>query len=102
MLSGLQKAFGKVQLIVVWSWRMYLQVPVLLSRLLCLHFAHQRRVVFEGSAAAPSAYVHSNIARSGFGVVLVRLVMQDAMRAVFDVWPEVRIPVYANDKTFNV
>ena len=78
---------------------MYLQVQILLSRMLCGYFAHQRKVVFEGSAAAPSAYVHSNIARSGFGVVLVRLVMQDAMRAVFDVWPEVRIPVYADDKS---
>ena len=28
--------------------------------------------------------------------------MQDAMRVVFDVWPEVRIQVSVGDKNFNV
>ena len=35
--------------------------------------------------------------RSHFNVVLLRLVMQDAARAVFDVWSEVRIKVYVDD-----
>ena len=35
-------------------------------------------------------------------MVLLWLVMQDAMRAVFEVWPEVRIKEYVNDTKFHV
>ena len=48
----LQRVFQKVQLIVVWNWRMFFRFTVFLVPMLC-YFARQRRVVFEGSAAAP-------------------------------------------------
>ena len=35
-------------------------------------------------------------------MVLLRLVMQDNMRAFFNVWPEVIILIYVDDKKFNL
>ena len=61
MLCDLPKAFEKVQLIAVWNWTWYFAFKMLLLCLRCGYFAHQRRVVFEGGAAAPVEAPHSNI-----------------------------------------
>ena len=62
---------------------MYFKFFVLLLRMLCGYFAYHRRVVIEGSAAAPAKTYTAIFSGSQFSVVLLRLVMQDAMRAVF-------------------
>ena len=49
------------------------------------HFAHQRRVVFECSGAAPVQTNTSLLGGSMFSAVLLRLVMQVALRAVLKV-----------------
>ena len=77
---------------------MCFKFTVLLLRMLRGYVAHHRRVVVEGSAAAP-LQTHTAILPGGkFNVVLLRLVMQDATRAVFNVRPEVRIKIYVDDK----
>ena len=58
-LIELQKAFEKVQPIVVRNWRVYFKITVLLLLILCGYFAHHRRALFEDS----SAKVHSKTAR---------------------------------------
>ena len=45
------KAFENVRLKVVWAWATHFGFPRRILRLLCLHFQHQRRVIFEGSVA---------------------------------------------------
>ena len=75
---------------------------VLVLRMLCGYFSHQTRVVFVCGAAAPVPTYTAMLLVSRFSVVLLRLVMLDAMRAVFNVWPEVRTKVYVDDKTFHV
>ena len=49
LLIDLQEASGKVQLIVLCNWRRYFKFAVLLLRLQCGHFAHQRRVVLKAA-----------------------------------------------------
>ena len=67
-----------------------------------MNFAHHRRVVFEGSAVAPVQPHTALVAGSTFRVVLLRLVLQDAVRADFKVWPEVRIETYVVDKKLHL
>ena len=64
------------------------------------HFAHQRRVVEEGSAGAPVQT--SILPGSKCRVVLLRLVMQDAMGGVIGVYPEVDMIEDVEDSKFNV
>ena len=68
--------------------------------MLCGDFSLQRRVVFSGSAAAPVKTYKAILPGSRFSALYLRLVRQDAMRAVFDVLANVRINVYAHDKQF--
>ena len=65
-------------------------------RMRCGCFAHQR-VVFEGSAAAPVQTHTAMLPRSKLSAVLLRLVLQGAASAVFEVWPEVLMKVYAKN-----
>ena len=65
--------------------------------MLCGYFGNQRRVVFVGSAAAPVQNIHSNIAGSKVGVLLLRLVVEGARRVVFKVYPAVRGKVCSDD-----
>ena len=41
------EAFEKVRLSVVWKWAVYFDFPQRVPRVLCVHFAHERRVMFE-------------------------------------------------------
>ena len=45
---------------------------------------------------------HTSMLESKFRVALLRLVTQDTMRAVLDVYPEVSFEVNVDDKTSNV
>ena len=57
--------------------------------MLCGNFAHQIRVVSEGSAAVPVQTCTARVPVNKSSVVLLRVVMRDAMRAVSDACPEV-------------
>ena len=81
---------------------MCFKFPVLLLRMLCGCFAHQIIIVFEGSSAGPVQTYTAILPGSRLSVVSLRLVVQDAMRHVFDVYPEARIKVYVADRQFNV
>ena len=96
------KAFVNVQLMAVWNCVISFEFPVPLVRMQCGYAAHQRRVGFEGSTAAPVQTYAVMLPRSKFSVVLMRLVMQDAMRVVLCVWPKVRIKDNLDDKKSHV
>ena len=70
-----------------------LQVHSLAATCTVRVFEHQRRVVFESSAAARVQTDTSILPGNKISVVFLRLVMHDTTRAVFDVYPEVRIKV---------
>ena len=76
-------------------------IPLLLLRVLCGFSAHQRRISFEGSAAA---LVHGNPVLELVQCSLLRLVLQDATREVIDVYSEKRMNVYVDDtnETFKL
>ena len=57
------------------------------------NFASHRRAVPEDCAAEPGQTYTASLPGGKFSVVLLRLVMQDARRPVFNVWSEVRIMV---------
>ena len=77
---------------------MYFKFPILLLRMLCGYFAHQRRISFECCTSALAQTYTAVLPGTKFGVVLLRLVLQDALWAVFDVYPEVRIESYVDEK----
>ena len=71
-----------------------LQVPSFVATYAVLVLCASERVVFEGSAAALVQTYTAIWPGSKLSVVLLRLVMQDAMRKVFDTYPEVRIKCF--------
>ena len=81
---------------------MLFKCAVFLLPMLCGHFAHELRVVFQGSAAAPVKTRTAILPGRGCSVVWLRSVVQDAMRPVFIVWSEVKIKVYADDRRPHV
>ena len=99
-MLGLQKASEKVQLIVLWSWRVCLQ-----SKSSCYECcADPLRIKEECSTAVrrhQCKHTQQCCQKSTFSVALHRLVMQDAMGAVFKVCPEIRIMMCVDDKELH-
>ena len=54
--------------------------------------------MFEGSAATPVQTHTAILPGSKFRVVLMMFVVQDALRSVFKVWPEVRSNIHVDGK----
>ena len=67
-----------------------------LLRMLSGHFAHQMRISFKGSATALAQTYTSILPGIKFIVLLSRMVLQDATRAVLDVFLEERTRVYVD------
>ena len=63
----------------------------------CGHFAHERRVMFESNVSELMVTITAIWPRSKWPVLLVRIVLQDAMRCAFYVFTELRIWVYVDD-----
>ena len=76
---------------------MYFKFSTLMLRMLSRYFVQQTGVAFEGSAASPVQSYTAIWPGSRCSVMFLRLVMQDATRAVFRVYPEVRTKVYVDD-----
>ena len=66
-------------------------------RVLCGYFAQEPRVVFENNVSEPIVLILSILPGSNWSVLLLRNVMQDAMRCVKKKIPEVGIRVYVDD-----
>ena len=83
MLIDLQRAFDKVQMIVVWNFGMYFEFPVFLLRHVGVGiFRTSSIVVFEGSVEGPVQAYTAMLPGGKFSVVLLRMESQDDMRAV--------------------
>ena len=98
MLVGLHKESEKIQLTAAWMWRMYQLLSLIATHAVRLLSAHQRRVVSEGRCCGTSTNIDSDLARSNFSVVLLRLVMQDARKVVSKVCGQTSIQ---RDQTFT-
>ena len=57
-----RRPFEKDQLSVVWEWAMYFDVPQRVPRVLCGHFAHERRVMLENNVSEPMVCSHGDLA----------------------------------------
>ena len=97
-LIDLQRAVEKVQLLEVWSWECASNSQFFCYECCADTLRITERVVVEGSAAAPLQTYTAILPGSKFNVALLRLVMQEATRALFKVRPEVRIKIYVDDK----
>ena len=74
----------------------------LVTNVVRLRCASQKSGVPKAGSAAPWQAHTAMLSGSKFRVALLRLVMQDALRAVFKVWPEVSIKVYVEDEKLHV
>ena len=70
-------------------------------RVLCGYFAHEPRVMFENNVSEPMVLITAILPGSNWSVLLLRNVMQDAMRCVFKIFVEVGIRVYVDDMRAN-
>ena len=71
---------------------MYFEFPPRVLRWLCGYFAHERRL-FDNNLSEPMVTITAILPWSKWSVLLLRIVMQDAMRCVFYVFSELRIRV---------
>ena len=86
MLIDEKKAFAKVQLKAVWNLGVYFEFPVLFIRMHCRYFCTPEKNQFWRRCSTADADVHCNTTwRFRVTVALMRLVLQDATRAVIDV-----------------
>ena len=89
-----------MQLIVVWQWRVYYNISVLLLHTLGGHFAHQKRVAIEGSVVAPVQTFTARVPGGWFSVVWLRLVNAGCHDSGFQ--SVTRITVHIDDKKLHV
>ena len=59
--------------------------------------AHERRVMSGNNVSEPMVTITAILPGSTWSVLLLRTVMQEAMRCIFPVVPELRIRVYVDD-----
>ena len=82
---------------VVWNGPLCFDFAQRVLRVLCGYFAQEPRVMFENNVSEPMVLIPAILPGSNWSVLLLRNVMQDAMRCVFLIFPEVGIRVYVDD-----
>ena len=68
--------------------------------MLCEYFTHERRVLCDGNVSDPQVLNAAIFAGSTWSGLLLRVVMQDAVKSVLLAFLEGRIRVYVNDIKF--
>ena len=99
LVLDLAKAFDRVSLVVVWAWATHFSFPRKILRVLCGYFEHQRRVQFEGCAAEPLTTITAFLPGSKWRCLLLRIVLQDALSEVTNIYPSFKPRVFVNDIT---
>ena len=67
--------------------------------MLCGYFEHQRRVQFEGCAAEPLQTITAILPGSKWSCLLLRIVLQDALREVTKIYHPLKLRVFVDDIT---
>ena len=96
---GLAKAFERVSLLVVWAWTTHFSFPTKISRVLCGFYEHQRRVQFEGRVAEPLRTITAILPGSKWSRLLLRVVLQDPLREVTQIYFLFKLRVFVDDIT---
>ena len=96
-LVGLAKAFERVSLFVVWAWATHFSFPRKILRVLCGYFEHQRRAQFEGRAAEPPKTITAILSGSKLICLFLRIVFQDALSEVTQVYLPLKLRVFVDD-----
>ena len=99
LVLDLAKAFERVSLPVVWAWATHLSFPKKILRVLCGYFEHQRRAQFEGCVAEPLRTITAMLPGSKWSCLLLRIVLQDALREVTQIHLPLKLRVFVDDIT---
>ena len=99
LVLDLAKAFERVSLPVVWAWATHFSFPRKILRVLCGYFEHQRRVQFEGCVAESLRTIAAILPGSMWSCLLLRVVLQDALGEVTNIYPPFKLRGFADDIT---
>ena len=102
MVLDLAKAFERVSLSVVWVWATHFSFSRKILRVLCGCFEHERRVQFEGCAAAPLRTITAILSGSKWSCLLSRIALRDALGGVIKHYPPLKLRVHVDDITAQV
>ena len=97
MVLGLAKAL--VSLPVVWAWATHFSFPRKILRVLCGYFEHQRRAQFEGCAAERLTTITALLLGFKWICLLLRIVLQDALSEVTNIYTTLKLRVFVDDIT---
>ena len=97
LVLDLGKAFERVSLLVVWAWATHPSFPRKILRVLCGYSEHQWRVQFEGCVAEPLQTITAIMPGSKWSSMLLRIVLQDALSEVTEVYPPLKLRVFVDD-----
>ena len=87
LVLDLAPALERVSFPVVWAWATHFSFPRKTLRLLCGFFERQRSVQFDGCTAQPPRTITAIFPGSKWSWLLLRIVLQDALREVTKVYP---------------
>ena len=99
LVLNLAEACERVGLLVVWAWATHFSFPRKILRVLCGYFEHQRRVQFEGCATEPLRTITVILPGSKWSCLLLRIVSQDALSEVTQIYPPLKLRVFVDDIT---
>ena len=95
----LATAFDRISLLVVWAWVTHFSFPRKMLRVLCGYFEHQRRLQFEGCAAEPLTTITAILPGSKWSCLFLRIVLQDALSEVTEIYSTLKLMVFVDDIT---
>ena len=90
LVLDLTKALERVSIPVVWAWAAQFSFPRKILRVLCRYFEYHRRVQSEGYVAEPLRTITAILPGSKWSCLLLRSVLQDALREVTDIYPPLK------------
>ena len=99
LVRGLAKAFERVSLLVVWALATHFSFPRKILRVLCRYFEHQRRLQFEGCVAEEPLQAIMAILPGSKWSCFLRIVLQDALSEVTNIYPSLKLRVFVDDIT---
>ena len=99
LVLDLANASERASLPVVWAWATHVSSPRKVLRVLCGYFEQPRRVQFEGCAAEPLKTITAILPGSKWSCFLLRIVLQDALSEVTEIYPPLKLCVLVDDIT---
>ena len=102
LVLDLAKAFERVSILVVWAWATHFSFQRKIVRVLCGYSEHQRRVQFEGCVAEQLQPIPASLPGSKWSSLLLRIVLQDALSEVTQIYPPLKLRVFVHNITAQV